>query len=538
MAEEDHRRSIAKAFPVKPKLKSTSNISTAQSSESKYWRSFKTPKDLQIKSLISSITSISFAPTTPHDFAVTHSATVSIFSSQTLEPKATISSPFTDTATSVSFRSDARLLAAGDLAGSVHVFDVKSRNPLRRLRGHSRPVRLVRYPCLDKLHLFSGGDDAIVKYWDVTTETQLFNLLGHKDYVRCGDASPVSDDMFISGSYDHTVRVWDIRVSNSGSVMEINHGKPVEDVIYLPSGGLIATAGGNSVKIWDVIGGGRLLHTMESHNKTVTSLCVGKIGKEGGEEAHQYRILSVSLDGYMKVFDYAKYKITHSMRFPNPLLSVGFSPDGSTRVIGTSNGTLYIGRRKVKDSTTEHKLGDFVGLGSGVEDEPKRRALRPSYFRYFHRGQNEKPSESDYLIMRPKKVKLAEHDKLLKKFRHKEALVAALNGKNPQNVVAVMEELVARRKLLVCVSNLDTEELGLLLGFLQRYSTMPQHASFLMGLARKVVDMRAEDIRSSNELKGHIRNLKRDVEEEIRIQQSLQEIQGIISPLLRIAARR
>lgn len=142
---------------------------------------------------------------------------------------------------------------------------------------------------------------------------------------------------------------------------------------------------------------------------------------------------------------------------------------------------------------------------------------------------------TDHLIMRPKKVKLAERDMLLKKFRHKEAPVAALNGKNPENVVAVMEELVAKKKLLICVSNLDVGELGLLLRFLQRYSTMPRYASFFMGLARKVVDMRAEDIRSSSELRGHIRNLKRDVEEEIRLLGSLREIEGMIRPLMRIA---
>ncbi|CAK9178058.1 unnamed protein product [Ilex paraguariensis] len=529
----ENKTAIAKTFPVKPKLKPASNKSTP-TPESKYWKSFKQPKETPTQTLISSITSLSFSPTQPHDFAATHSATVTIFSAQTLEPKSTIAA-FSDTATSAIFRSDGRLLAAGDLSGSVRIFDVKSRVPLRHLRGHSRPVRVVRYPKADKLHLFSGGDDAIVKYWDVTTETQIFDLIGHKDYVRCGDVCPVNDDMFVSGSYDHKIKLWDIRVSSSGSVMEINHGKPVEDVIYLPSGGLIATAGGNSVKIWDVIGGGRLLHSMESHNKTVTSICVGKIGKESGEEAQQYRVLSVSLDGYMKVFDYAKFKITHSMRFPNPLLSIGFSPDCSTRVIGTSNGTLYVGKRKVKENI-EGELGEFSGFGA-VEEAPKR-ALRPSYFRYFHRGQNEKPVEGDYLIMRPKKVKVAEHDKLLKKFRHKEALVSALNGKNPENIVAVMEELVARKKLLKCVSNLDTEEIGLLLRFLQRYSTTPRYAGLLMGLAKKVVEMRAEDVRGSEELRGHIRNLKRTVEEEIRLQQSLQEIQGIISPLLRIAARR
>ncbi|XP_059660556.1 protein SLOW WALKER 1 [Cornus florida] len=521
---------IAKLFPVTRKLKPTSSKSSI-SPESKYWKSFK-PQPIQ--TLISSITSLSFSPTAPHDFAATHSATVTIFSAQTLEPKSTISA-FSDTATSASFRSDGRLLAAGSLSGLVQVFDIKTRSPLRQLRGHSRPVHLVRYPRLDKLHLLSGGDDSIVKYWDVASQTRIGELLGHKDYVRCGDSSPASDDMFVTGSYDHTVRVWDVRVSGLSSVMELNHGKPVEDAIFLPSGGLIATAGGNCVKIWDVIAGGKLLYSMESHNKTVTSICVGKIGKDSGESAQEYRILSVSLDGYMKVFDYAKFKVTHTMRFPAPLLSVGFSPDCLTRVIGTSNGTIFAGKRKVKEDVGS-ELGDYVGLGS--VEEPHKRVLRPSYFRYFHRGQNEKPSKGDYLIMRPKKVKLAEHDKLLKKFRHKEALVSALRGKNPENVVAVMEELVARKKLMRCVSNLDTEELGLLLEFLQRYTTMPRYARLLMGLAKKVLEMRAEDVRASDVLKGHIRNLKRSVEEELRIQQSLQEIQGIISPLLRIAGRR
>lgn len=418
------------------------------------------------------------------------------------------------------------------------MFDAKSRNHLRRLKGHAAAVRSVCYPCAaDKLHLFSGGDDSVVKYWDVATEKSLFNLLGHKDYVRCGDASPNSDEMFISGSYDHRVRVWDVRVSNAGSVMELNHEKPVESVIYLPSGGLIATAGGNFVKIWDVIGGGKLLHSMESHNKTVTALCMGKVARGNGDEAGQYRILSVGLDGYMKVFDYAKFKITHSMRFPEPLLSIGFSPDCLTRVIGTSKGNLYIGRRKAKMESEDVRGGGLEW--KIVDDEPSEgpKVLRPSYFRYFQRGQNTKPSEGDYLIKRQKKVRLAEFDKLLKKFRHKKALAAALNRRNPEYVVAVMEELIARKKLMKCVSTLDMVELGLLLSFLQKYSTTPRYAGLLTRLANKVVKLRADDVRCSYQLMNYVRNLKRDVDEEIRMQQSLLEIQGIISPMLRIAAR-
>ncbi|XP_062104726.1 protein SLOW WALKER 1-like [Humulus lupulus] len=519
---EEHQ--LSKTFPVKPKLKPKPRTQK-QTPQSKYWSSFKSQ---QIPN-----------PKMEHEqhlrLAVTHSASLSIFSSQTFSTTTTISS-FSYVVTSASFRCDGLLIAASNLSGLVQVFDIKGRTPLRKLRSHTRPVRFVQYPIADKLHLVSGGDDALVKYWDVAGETPISEMRGHKDYVRCGDCSPVSSEMFITGSYDHTVKLWDVRVADSKSAISINHGNPVEDVIFLPSGRLVATAGGNSVKIWDIIGGGKMLCSMESHNKTVTLLCVGKMGKDSGEESQQYRIMSVGLDGYMKVFDYAKMKVTHSMRFPAPLMSVAFSPDCSTRVIGTSNGIIYAGKRKTKEAEEKKDLRGFMGFGT--VEEPQVRALKSSYVRYFHRGQGEKPAEGDYLVMRPKKVKLAEHDKLLKKFRHKEALVSVLGSKHPDSVVAVMEELVARKKLLKCVLNLDSEELGSLLMFLQRYSTVPIYSALLMGLTKKVLELRSEDIKASGPLNGHIRNLKRSVDEEIRVQHSLLEIQGIISPLLRLAGRR
>ena len=399
----------------------------------------------------------------------------------------------------------------------------------------------MHYPKLHRLRLVSAGDDALVKVWDVAAgDSPVMELRGHRDYVRCGDSSPVNVDTFVTGSYDHTVKLWDVRVRDSKPAIEVNHGNPVEDVVFLPAGGMVATAGGNSVKIWDLIAGGKLVCSMEGHNKTVTSICVGRIGKgSGDEELNQCRVLSVGLDGYMKVFDYASMKVTHSMRFPAPLLSVAYSPDCRTRVIGTSNGVIYVGKRKVKEEEIESGVSE-KSLFWRVRplEHTEKQVLRPAHFRYFHRGQGEKPSEGDYLVMRPKKVKLGEHDKLLKKFRHGEALVSVLEGKNPGHVLAVMEELVSRRKLLRCVSDLDAEKLELLLAFLGKYCTVPRYSGLLMGLARKVLEMRADDIRGSEALRGHIRNLKRSVEEEIKVQQSLQEIQGIISPLLKIAGRR
>ncbi|MCL7027494.1 hypothetical protein MKW94_025786 [Papaver nudicaule] len=523
---------IGKTYPVKSRLKPKSKKPTS-TTESKYWK--KSYKTTQIPNLIYPITSIDFSPLT-NDFISTYSASATLYSSQTFEPISKFTT-FSDIAYSASYRHDGKLVAFGGETGDVQVFDLKTRSVLRRLKGHYRSVRCVKYPKFDNLHLFSGGDDTFVKYWDVASETELMSFQGHKDYVRSGAPSPVSSDLFVTGSYDHTVKLWDTRVSSMNCTMNINHGKPVEDVIFLPFGSLLATAGGNSVKIWDVAGGGKLVYAMESHNKTVTCLCVGKILKDG-EAADENRLLSVGLDGYMKVFDYSALKITHSMRYPAPLLSVGVSSDSSVRVIGTSNGIIYAGKKKKKDvdGVSGKELGDYSMIGS-VGEVPEKRVLRTTNFRYFQRGQSEKPSRGDYVIKRQARVKVTEHDKLLRKFRHKEALVSALNGKSPHDMVAVMEELVARKKLLKCVSNLDEDELGLFLNALHKYSTVPRYAGFLIGLTKRVLQLRAEDIKNSDILKGHIRNIKRSVMEEIKIQNALQEIQGIISPLLRTAEK-
>ncbi|MQM19381.1 hypothetical protein Taro_052385 [Colocasia esculenta] len=155
------------------------------------------------------------------------------------------------------------------------------------------------------------------------------------------------------------------------------------------------------------------------------------------------------------------------------LLLVAFSPMGNVLVARTSNGVIYIGKKKTKKEETQDMGGD-VDDGFIVEKRREKQALRPMNFRYFQRGQSDKPSSTDIVVKQRARVKLAEHDKILKKFEHREALVCVLEKKNPNTVVAVMQELVARRKLMAAVKTLDDEGLGLLLSFLHRNATLPR----------------------------------------------------------------
>jgi WD40 repeat protein len=76
------------------------------------------------------------------------------------------------------------------------------------LRGHRDSVRSVAFSGDAKL-LASGGDDNMVRLWDVATGKEKATLLGQKDNVA---AVAFSGDrkLLASVGIDGTVRLWDV----------------------------------------------------------------------------------------------------------------------------------------------------------------------------------------------------------------------------------------------------------------------------------------------------------------------------------------
>eukprot|EP00051_Salpingoeca_urceolata_P021509 m.338727 g.338727 ORF g.338727 m.338727 type:complete len:239 (-) comp19811_c0_seq6:1053-1769(-) len=149
------------------------------------------------------------------------------------------------TLSAASYRQDGKLLVAGEESGRVQVFDVATKNILRQYDAHKRPCKVTKF-----LHsgseLFSGADDGVVRLWDVPTGQEKSTLRGHEDYVRCGSASVASPHLFVTGAYDHTIKLWDSRMEEP--VHSVNHGFPVESVLFFASGGAFVAAG-----LWAVV---------------------------------------------------------------------------------------------------------------------------------------------------------------------------------------------------------------------------------------------------------------------------------------------
>jgi U3 small nucleolar RNA-associated protein 15 len=238
-------------------------------------------------------------------------------------------SRFKEIAYSGCFREDGQLLVAGDGSGLIQVFDSNSRTVMRTFIGHSRAVHVTKFSSYSQV--MSSSDDCTVRCWDLPTGEELISLSGHKDYIRSGDVHSSSPELWLTGSYDHTVKLWDLRSKETTFTM--CHGAPVESVLLFPGGVMALSAGGNKIKVWDLLSGGRELYSFSNHQKTITSLAF---------DSFHRRILSGSLDHHVKIYDASTYKVLHGIKYTAPVLCLASSPTGRHLVVGMSDGCVSI----------------------------------------------------------------------------------------------------------------------------------------------------------------------------------------------------
>ncbi len=117
------------------------------------------------------------------------------------------------------------------------------------MQGHEGPVRGVDFH--PQLPLFvSGGDDGVVKVWDLKQKRCQFSLKGHIDYIR---STFFHHELpwILSACDDQTMRIWNYQSRACVNIIT-GHGHYVMCAQFHPEKNLIVSASlDNTVRLWD-----------------------------------------------------------------------------------------------------------------------------------------------------------------------------------------------------------------------------------------------------------------------------------------------
>ncbi|CAG9836855.1 unnamed protein product [Diabrotica balteata] len=464
-----------------------------------YWKKLSVP--VLVKEF-GPIDYIDFSPIEPHHFAVTCSVRVQVYNPITKLVVKNLSR-FRENAYGAVFRSDGKLILAGGEETNVKLFDVSSKSLLRLFKGHTAPVHRTHF-LHGKPQISTFSDDKTVKIWDIPTEKTLFTYTGHTDYIRAGATCAAVPDIVISGGYDHKVKMFDTRTEKE--VITVDHGSPVESLLFLPAGGIFLSAGGTEIKIWDSLAGGRLLGNISQHHKTITCLQLASDNK---------RLLSGSLDRHVKIYDVSTFKTVHTLDFPNAILSLGVSKTDDTLVAGLVDGLVSISRRE------EAK-------------EEKKTTKKVSAYQFI--SNTHQPSVDTVVneVHHETERKFEHH---LRKYEYSKALNSVLLpyvvNKNPQNTVSLIQELIRRRALDRAFQGRDKKSLTQILRFFIRNITDSRFTRVLIDAANIFFDVYESSIHTLPPEVGKLFiELAEVLKQETELINNLASIQGMMSMLL------
>lgn len=394
--------------------------------EQRYWRAYTST---QLVKEHNAVSHICFNPVSPHDFAITSSTRIQVFSSKTREVVKTFSR-FKDTVYSGEYRFDGKLLVAGDASGLVQIFDaVQPRTLLVTIKPSSHPTHVTKFHPTLSTNLLTCSDDRVARLYDISQAAKpIISFDDHDDYIRAGGFIEGSN-LITTGCYDGYVRIFDQRTGGADPVMKFNHAAPVEDVLSINPTTLLSS-GGPSVKVWDITAG-KVRHEMHNFQKTVT--CLNK---------NEHGILAGSLDGHVKVFDEFDWQVKFGWKFGGAVLSCGVSPDSKHFVAGLASGLLSIKTKK-----SEPKIKQGV------------KAVKSNSFKKMLRGGEYKGEEEHRIVANTNASstkKLRPYEKYLNSFKWAEALDCAFkSGMSRELTMTVLEELKKRGKVRVSLWNRD-----------------------------------------------------------------------------------
>ena len=234
----------------------------------------------------------------------------------------------TDQVNAVTFSPDGTTALSGSADGTLILWEVATGETRHRFEGHRGAVTSVDFSPDGQMAL-SGSDDTTLMLWSVATGEAIRRLEGHKNGVNCVALS-ADTQTALSGSDDTTLILWDVA---SGEVLRRfqGHVNDVEGVAFALDGDTIVSAGGNTLRMWDVESGQEM--RQQGFGGMVGSLTIGPDGHTAMLQLSNLVLWDIESGRTEQL-------LAEGVSGPVEVKSAAFKPDGRLALSGYSDGTL------------------------------------------------------------------------------------------------------------------------------------------------------------------------------------------------------
>jgi cell division cycle 20, cofactor of APC complex len=226
-------------------------------------------------------------------------------------------------------------LAVGISNGKIQVFDVNSRTCVRDMTCHSKRVSSLNWS--ETNFLVSGGRDGIILHHDLRSRCPILSRAqGHLQEV-CQVSWSLDGKMLASGGNDDIVRIWDVTNLSIPRFTFSDHKAAVKALAWNPHDySMIVTGGGSNdktIKFWNARVGG-----VKKSITTVAQVCSLQWNPHCQEllSGHGYGGSKLCLWGLPSVTCIQEFPLRSDVR----PLNMALSPDGSQVCVANSDETL------------------------------------------------------------------------------------------------------------------------------------------------------------------------------------------------------